>query len=124
MELEKKQEKLIAENKKLITDISVLSSSDRIETIAENDLGMRKAETEEIVRVEMRKMNGNDSLLSLEEILEAVNGVHVLGNSPLCIKSVQTDSRLVEKILFLFRSLAKIRTDILIFHRRLKKVQA
>ena len=42
-------------------------------------------------------MNGNDSLLSLEEILEAVNGVHVLGNSPLCIKSVQTDSRLVEK---------------------------
>ena len=55
LELEKKQEKLIAENKKLITDISVLSSSDRIETIAENDLGMRKAETEEIVRVEMRK---------------------------------------------------------------------
>ena len=54
-ELEKKQEKLIEENKKLITDISVLSSSDRIETIAENDLGMRKAETEEIVRVEMRK---------------------------------------------------------------------
>ncbi|MGN0730125.1 cell division protein FtsL [Treponema sp.] len=53
--LEKKQEKLIEENKKLITSISVLSSSDRIETIAENDLGMRKAETEEIVRVEMRK---------------------------------------------------------------------
>ena len=42
-------------------------------------------------------MNENDSLLSLEEILEAVNGVHVLGNSPLCIKSVQTDSRLVEE---------------------------
>ena len=55
LDLEKKQEKLIAENKKLITDISVLSSSDRIETIAENDLCMRKAETEEIVRVEMRK---------------------------------------------------------------------
>ena len=55
MKIRKKQEKLIAENKKLITDISVLSSSDRIETIAENDLGMRKAETEEIVRVEMRK---------------------------------------------------------------------
>lgn len=42
-------------------------------------------------------MNENDSLLSLEEILEAVNGVHVLGNAPLCIKSVQTDSRLVEE---------------------------
>ncbi len=54
-ELEKKQVKLIEENKKLITDISVLSSSDRIENIAENDLGMRKAETEEIVRVEMKK---------------------------------------------------------------------
>ncbi|MBP3366833.1 MAG: cell division protein FtsL [Treponema sp.] len=54
-ELEKRQERLIEENKKLITDISVLSSSDRIETIAENDLGMRKAETEEIVRVEIRK---------------------------------------------------------------------
>ena len=42
-------------------------------------------------------MNENDSLLSLEEILEAVYGVHVFGNGPLCIKSVQTDSRLVEK---------------------------
>ena len=42
-------------------------------------------------------MNENDSLLSLEEILEAVNGVHVLGNAPLCRKSVQTDSRLVEE---------------------------
>ncbi len=53
--LEKRQENLIEENKKLITEISVLSSSDRIESIAENDLGMRKAETEEIVRVEMKK---------------------------------------------------------------------
>lgn len=42
-------------------------------------------------------MSGNDSLLSLEEILEAADGVHVLGNGPLCIKSVQTDSRNVEK---------------------------
>ncbi len=55
VDLEKKQERLIEENKRLITDISVLSSSDRIESIAENDLGMRKAETDEIVRVEMRK---------------------------------------------------------------------
>lgn len=51
LELEKKQEQLIEENKKLITDISVLSSSDRIEKIAEEDLGMRQAESEEIVRV-------------------------------------------------------------------------
>ena len=39
------------ENKKLITDISLLSSSDRIEKIAEEDLGMRQAESKEIVRV-------------------------------------------------------------------------
>lgn len=54
-ELEQKQEDLVEQNKKLITDISVLSSSERIKNIAENELGMRKAETEEIVRVEMKK---------------------------------------------------------------------
>ncbi len=51
--LEKKQKDLIEENKKLITDISMLSNSDRIEKIAEEDLGMKKAESDEIVRVEM-----------------------------------------------------------------------
>ncbi|MCH5290380.1 MAG: cell division protein FtsL [Treponema sp.] len=52
--LEKKQEDLVEQNKKLITDISLLSSSDRIQRIAEDELGMRRAETEEIVRVEMK----------------------------------------------------------------------
>ena len=52
--LEKKQQQLVEENRKLITDISLLSSTERIERIAEDDLGMRKAETEEIVRVEMK----------------------------------------------------------------------
>ncbi len=52
-ELEKKQEKLIEENKKLVSDIAVLSSADRIEKIAVEELGMHKAETEDIVRVEM-----------------------------------------------------------------------
>jgi cell division protein FtsL len=52
--LEKKQESLIEENKKLVTDISLLSSTDRVEKIAENDLGMHKAETDDIVRVEMK----------------------------------------------------------------------
>lgn len=52
-ELEKKQQRLIEENKKLITDISLLSSSERIEGIARDELGMREAESEEIVRVEM-----------------------------------------------------------------------
>ena len=52
-DLEAKQEKLIEENKKLVSDIAVLSSADRIEKIAVEELGMHKAETEDIVRVEM-----------------------------------------------------------------------
>ena len=46
---------VVEENKKLITDISLLSSAQRIGNIAENELDMHKAETEEIVRVEMNK---------------------------------------------------------------------
>jgi len=53
VELERKQEKLIEENKRLVSDIAVLSSSDRIEKIAVEELGMHKAETEDIVRVDM-----------------------------------------------------------------------
>jgi len=52
-DLERKQEKLIEENKKLVSDIAVLSSADRIEKIAVEELGMHKAEAEDIVRVEM-----------------------------------------------------------------------
>ncbi len=53
-ELERKQVELVEENRKLISDISVLSSSDRIEKIAEEELGMHKADTEDIVRVEIK----------------------------------------------------------------------
>ena len=53
LELENKQEKLIEENKKLVSDISQLSSAERIERIAVEELGMHKAEAEDIVRVEM-----------------------------------------------------------------------
>lgn len=52
-ELERKQEKLIEDNKKLVSDIAVLQSADRIEEIAVEELKMHKAETEDIVRVEM-----------------------------------------------------------------------
>lgn len=52
-DLEKRQEKLIEENKKLVSDIAILSSADRIEKIAVEELGMHKAEKEDIVRVEM-----------------------------------------------------------------------
>ncbi len=56
-DLERKQQELIEQNKKLITDISLLSSSDRIEQLAQEELGMRQAKTDEIVRVEMKNEN-------------------------------------------------------------------
>ena len=52
--LETRQVELVEQNRKLISDISVLSSSDRIEKIAEDDLGMHKANTGDIVRVEIK----------------------------------------------------------------------
>ncbi len=53
IELEKKQEKLIEENKRIVSEISVLTNAERIEKIAVEELGMHKAEAEDIVRVEM-----------------------------------------------------------------------
>ena len=44
---------MVEENKNLITGISVLSSADRIEALASGQLGMRPAESSEIIRVEM-----------------------------------------------------------------------
>lgn len=52
--LEMMQKQLVEENQKLIIDISLLSSGQRIGNIAENELGMHKAATDEIVRVEMQ----------------------------------------------------------------------
>lgn len=52
-DLELKQEKLIEENKRLISDISILTSAERIEKIATEELGMHKAESDDIIRVEM-----------------------------------------------------------------------
>lgn len=53
--LEKKQERLIEQNKRLVSDISVLSSTERIEKLATGTLGMHKATSQEIVRVEMEE---------------------------------------------------------------------
>lgn len=52
--LEKSQIEAIESNKRLITDIGLLSSSSRIERIAIEELGMHIAASDEIVRVEMR----------------------------------------------------------------------
>ncbi len=51
--LERQQEKLIEENKNLISDISILTTADRIEKVAVEDLQMHKAKSDDIVRVEM-----------------------------------------------------------------------
>ena len=51
--MEKEQRELIEENKKLVSEIAELSSAVRIEKIATEELGMHKAETEDIIRVEM-----------------------------------------------------------------------
>ena len=59
--LEKKQEALVEENKNLVTDISLLASTERIEKIAENELGMHKAQTDDIVRVEMKGKGSAES---------------------------------------------------------------
>lgn len=52
-QLERRQAEMVEENKNLITGISVLSSTDRIEALASGQLGMRPAESSEIIRVEM-----------------------------------------------------------------------
>ena len=51
--LEREQAELVEENKNLITGISVLAGADRIEALASGQLGMRPAESSEIIRVEM-----------------------------------------------------------------------
>ena len=52
--LEARQVEIVEQNRRLISDISLLSSSDRIGRIAEEELGMHKAESEDIVRVEIK----------------------------------------------------------------------
>lgn len=52
-ELESLESKLIEKNKTLIAEISKLSSTSRIEDFALNELSMRKANSNEIMRVEV-----------------------------------------------------------------------
>ncbi|HOE09292.1 MAG TPA: cell division protein FtsL, partial [Treponemataceae bacterium] len=53
--LESVESALIENNKNLVAEISLLSSAERIESFAINELGMRKAGSDEIVRVEVKK---------------------------------------------------------------------
>lgn len=53
-QLETAQKEIIEENKVLVSEVWVASSSQRIEDIASNELGMRYAESSEIVRVSVK----------------------------------------------------------------------
>lgn len=53
--LDERQYEIIAMNKRLVSGISVLSSPERIERVAVEDLGMRKAAPAEIMRIELKK---------------------------------------------------------------------
>lgn len=53
--LDERQYEIIAMNKRLVSGISVLSSPERIERVAVDDLGMRKAAPGEIMRIELKK---------------------------------------------------------------------
>ena len=50
----------IAENKRLVADISELAKPERIEKIAIDELGMHKADSEDVVRVEMSGEKSNE----------------------------------------------------------------
>ena len=52
-EIERKQYEVIEQNKRLVAEISKLSSPNRIEGLASNNLQMEKANPEDIIRVEI-----------------------------------------------------------------------
>ncbi len=54
-QLEREQYEVINVNRRFISGITVLSSPGRIEKLASEELGMRKAETGEIMRIEMKE---------------------------------------------------------------------
>lgn len=55
--MEHAQYEMIEANVRLIAGITVLSTPERIERVATNDLSMRKARAEEILRIELAKGN-------------------------------------------------------------------
>jgi cell division protein FtsL len=59
-QLEKSQKEWIENNKRLIAGITVLSSPERIEHIARDELGMEKKQPEEVLQVFIENDAGND----------------------------------------------------------------
>jgi len=58
--LEKTQEEWIENNKRLIANIAVLSSPERIERIAVNELGLQKKQPEDVLQISIANVNGGD----------------------------------------------------------------
>jgi cell division protein FtsL len=58
--LESLQEEWVENNKRLIAGIAVLSSSERIENIARNDLGLVKKLPEEVLQIKITGGPGGD----------------------------------------------------------------
>jgi cell division protein FtsL len=58
--LESVQEEWVENNKQLIAGIAVLSSSERIENIAKNDLGLVKKLPEEVLQIKIGGGPGGD----------------------------------------------------------------
>jgi cell division protein FtsL len=56
--LEAAQEEWIESNKRLIAGIAVLSSAERIEYIARNDLGLSKKPPEDVVQIRIERGGG------------------------------------------------------------------
>ncbi len=54
-ELDRKQDEIITINRRLISGITVLSTPERIERVATEDLKMRKAHANEIMRIALKK---------------------------------------------------------------------
>ncbi|MBN1616694.1 MAG: cell division protein FtsL [Spirochaetales bacterium] len=55
--MEKEQYEVIRVNNRLISGITILSTPERIEKVATEDLGMRKARADEILRIELKRGN-------------------------------------------------------------------
>jgi cell division protein FtsL len=54
-----RQEELVENNRRLIAEIAVLSSSSRIERVAKSDLGLLKKRPEDVMEVTIRNDRGN-----------------------------------------------------------------
>ena len=56
---DKEQYRLIEENKRKISAVAILLRNERIEKIAENSLNMKRAASDEIMRIEIDKENAD-----------------------------------------------------------------